>query len=122
MMPLDLELVTYTTAVQAIWRLYRNGKWSCLEELGMQRSLYLNRLERFDLLFLDDDDAITRCSTIGNFSKRVPERSLQVKEFLRVIPHAARICETLLVRYIKTEQGAIPPCPKSIVSSSHPIA
>jgi len=60
-------------AVRAIWELYRRGKWSLLEALGLERHIYEPLFDSFNLCCLPDlephpDPACQHETLIGRIS------------------------------------------------------
>jgi hypothetical protein len=46
------------TAVKAIWKLYRRGKWGCLSELGLTRKEMEEVFDEFDALYITTDHGL----------------------------------------------------------------
>ncbi len=46
------------TAIKAIWKLYRRGKWGCLSELGLTRKEMEEVFDEFDSLYITTDHGL----------------------------------------------------------------
>lgn len=49
-----------STAIKAIWLLYRRGKWPLLESIGVSQSLYEGLFREFDTRYITSDHGLLR--------------------------------------------------------------
>lgn len=100
----DPECVDFAVALRSVVVLFRNGRWSELNSLGIQRGdMYAGRLEAGDGFIPVTDTAEHLLEmTIDSVSNLRTLRGL--REFMQLCPFALHAAAQLLHRYLSVTQ------------------